>query len=483
MTSPAPDLAEAAASAAASATVRRAAVFTSIAIGAVALYAGWELRPLGTDGANYLHNILRHEEYDLAAPARRVVEWVRQTPVILAMRLGLTDLAALTAIFSFSIALAPLGITTFCWFLLPADKKWFFIFPLFHFCAGSLASMATPFQEGPTGAAIFWCLFYFILFRVRNARTVDIAFLLALPTFVLYEAMLFLGPVLTVAAWLRARDLVSRADRIVLRAAAAWFLVAAAIQIDFIAYPRYPGHGAGFVQGLLSGGWIVDDNGSFNLSAALGAAALALAGAVASLASRRHEPGWRATRIAVVAFALVAAAALAYLWTTDRMLDVNQQVRARNNALLFSFPLAIAALIALKWPAKVSVRVVRGSAALCMVLAAVGLLWQFNSVLQWSRALNSFRATLAEERGFVEWDDALQRMSPDRRRLASRLLYGWTASPMSLVLAPGGQVRTIVGTTRPVGYRPFDPLDLDKLPRSRFWYLEPYLGAVREKRR
>jgi len=188
-------------------------------------------------------------------------------------------------------------------------------------------------------------------------------------------------------------------------------------------------------------------------------------------------------RLAVGTFAIVAAVALAYLWATDRLLDVNQQVRARNNGLLVSFPLAVAALVSLKWPGKISFAVVRQSAALCAVLAAVAAVWQFNSVLQWSRALDSFRAILVEAPGFVEWDDVLRRMPPDRRRLAERLASGWTASPMSLVLAPNGQVRTIVGATQPTGYRPFDPLDEAKLPRSRFWTLEPYLAALREKRR
>lgn len=467
----------------ASAAVRRAAAFVLLAIGAAAIYMAIELRPLANDGPEYLHNIFRSESYALAAPARRVVEWLRQTPLIFAMRAGLTDLAALTTIFSFSVALAPLAVTALCWFLPPAGKKWFFVFPLFHFCAGSLATMATPFQEGPTAAAVFWFILYFILFRVRSSRTVDIAFLLSLPTFVLYEAMLFLGPILTFAAWMRSREMSSRADRVLLRVTAAVFVAAALVQIDFIANSRYEGHGAGYLRDLVSGAWIVDESGAFNLSAALGVAGLAIAGLLALFASRRTEPGLWLRASLLGGFAAAAAASLAYLWATDRMLDVGPQFRARNNALLISFPLALAALVALRWPAKVCFPVVRFSAALCVVMAAVAAPWQVDSVLQWSRALAAFRAVLAESTGYVEWADALDRMPPDRRRLARIVLFEWTASPTSLLLAPDGKVRTIVGTKEPKGYRPFDPLDPEKLPRSRFWDLEPYLTALREMRR
>ena len=464
--------------ASADAAVRRAAVFVLLVIGAAAIYMAIELRPLANDGPEYFHAILKGETYVLAAPARRVVEWIRQTPVVVAMLSGGFDLASLTTIFSFSLALAPLAGTALCWFLLPAGQKWFFVFPLLDFCAGSLGAMATPFQEGPAAAAIFWPIFLFVLFRVRSPRTVDIALLLSVLTFVLHEAILFLGPILAITAWMRARDLPSRADRVLLRTAGVSFLAAALIQVDFIANSRYVGHGAGYVRGLFSGAWIVDDTGAFNLSAALGVAALAVVGVLALCASRRRGPSRRFGAIGVCGFAAAAAAALAYLWSADRMLDVMPQFRARNNALLLSFPLALAALVALKWPAKVSFPVVRLSAALCVVLAAVAALWQFNSVLQWSRALGAFRAVLAESSGFVEWADALDRMPPDRRRVARLVLFEWTASPMSLVLAPKGRVRAIVGTTASTEYRAFDPLDPAKLPRSRYWDITPYLAAL-----
>src|SRR5262249_17471567 len=90
---------------AASAAIGRAALFRLLVVGAMSIYASIELRPFYADASYYLLRILEREDYMLAAPARRAVEWLRQFPVIAAMRLGIGDLATLGYVFAFSIAL------------------------------------------------------------------------------------------------------------------------------------------------------------------------------------------------------------------------------------------------------------------------------------------------------------------------------------------------------------------------------------------
>lgn len=458
--------------------VHRAGFTALVATAAVAMYAALELRPLYADAAYYLQRILEFEDFFLAAPARRTVEWIRQTPVLAAAKFGVTDLRALSFLLSLSFALTPIAITALCWTVLPRERKAFFVFPLLHFFAGTLAGIFSAQQEGAAAAAGFWFILLFLLFRTTNTRAVDISIALSVPIVVLHEAMLFLGPVLAFAAAVRAREAPVRADRIAFVLLALWCLIAAAIQVDFIANPRHAGHGAGYLRDFLKGAWLVGENGSINLSAALGMAGLALVGVLALL-QMRDESRWRRTGwMLVVGFGGIAACALVFLAVADRMLDMGPQFRSRNHCLLLSLPLALAALYAYLRPDSFRVSVIRQAAVLCAVMAAAGAAWQIVGVVQWSRSLAVFRSMLSENRGFVEWDEALARLPPERRRLMRLMIHEWVVSPMSIVLSPGGKVSTIVGVTKPRGFRPFDPLDPEKLPGSRYWDTAPYRATL-----
>lgn len=461
--------------------------FAALALtGVVAVYASLELRPLFLDAVHYLVGILREEDYVLSAPARRMVEWIRQTPVLIAIRLGVTDPGTFALVLSFSFALTPILLTALSWVVLPRDKKWFFIFPLLHFCAGTLAGIFSAQQEGFTAAAVFWLLFFYLLFRTTHTRAVNIMIGVSLPTVVLHEAMLFLAPVLALAALVRARQEPSRGERNAFVLLAVWFAIVALIQIDFIANPKYAGHGAGFARNLLNGGWLIDraevwelDNPrGVNLSAGLGVISLVLVALLALLGLRRKHPPDRFGWCLVAGFGLAAAGALAWLAATGRMLDMQPQFSSRNHCLIFSLPLALVALCSYGRPKWVRASVLRHAAALCAVMAVSSAIWQFHGVREWSRSLAVFRSSLAEGTGFIAWESVLANAPPARRNAMRAMFHPWVIPSMSVILSPRGKVTAIIGRREPLSWQPFDPTIPANLPKSRFWDMTAYRAAL-----
>lgn len=462
----------------AGARLLRAVTFPALATAALlGIWGAIELSPLFADGFYYLLRILQDEGFFMPAPARRMVEVIRQPPVLAAMVLGVRDVAALGVIFGLCVQLAPLALMLASWALLPRERKIFFVFPLLHFCAGTLSTWAAPINEGPTAAAYFWVLFYGILFlRARTAALGSVA-VLAAGTLLLHEAMVFLGPILALAALWRARREDARFLRIAFALLAAWFVIVAVVQARFILEPSDPENRASFLRQLFSFWWIAGPGG-INLPAIVGMAGLAAIGAAALLqfgvgGARRRSLAW----MIVAGLALACAAALAYAAWSGHMHGVPAQFHARNHALLLSLPLSLLALYALMRPGALHLPLLRQSVAVCGIVAAVSLAWHAYATHRWSLHVAAMRDILAAHRGFVHWDATMAPLSPERRQLMSDLSHHWVLPSMSIILAPDGRVSTILWSPHHA-FNPFDPRDPAALPRSRYWSYECYLEAV-----
>jgi len=455
----------------------RAVAFPALAAAAlVGIWGALELRPLFADGFYYLLRILQDEGFFMPSPARRMVEAIRQPPVLAAMAVGVRDVMALGVAFGLCVQLAPLALVLVSWAVLPRERKILFVFPLLHFCAGTLSAWAAPINEGPTAAAYFWVLFYGILF-LRGPVALALVAVLAAGTLLLHEAMVFLGPILAFGALWRVRREDARFPRIAFAALAVWFVVVAAVHARFILEPIHPENRASFLRQLFSFWWMAGPGG-VNLPAIIGVAGLAAIGGAALLqfgarGARRRNSAW----IVVAAFALASGAALAYAAWSGQMDGVRAQFYARNHALLLSLPLSLLALYALIRPGALHLPLLRQSVAACGILAAVSLAWHAYATHRWSHYVGVVRDILRDHRGFVRWDQAMASLTPERQRLMSDFSHHWVLPSMSIVLAPRGRVATILWSPLHA-FNPFDPRDPAALPRSRFWSYEPFLEAL-----
>jgi hypothetical protein len=130
------------------------------------------------------------------------------------------------------------------------------------------------------------------------------------------------------------------------------------------------------------------------------------------------------------------------------------------------------------WPRIVDVHVFRQALRAFALMGIIALAWHGNATVAWTRYLDSARRLLASAPGFIEWAPALAKLPAGEQRVLRRFNNDWVLEAMSLVLAPGGRLTTVVGQAGVPGWRPFDPFQLAQYRASRFWNMTPYLEAV-----
>lgn len=462
--------------AAAARLMRRYGLPALAAVAMLAVYVAAELRPLWNDGFYYLARVLTIQHALLPTTAREAAEVMMQLPLLAATRLGITDLGVLAFVFCLGVQLVPLGLTACAWFALPAEKKHLFLFPLLTVFAGTLGLGFGVMSSGSTTAAYVWLLLFLILFRADRARGLDLAVALAVPAVWMGEAMVFLAPLIVVAAATRLRR-ARGLDAWLLGAVIVWMLIAIGAQAHWIVNPTRPEHRDGFVRGIVEFWWATGREGEINVPALVGVIGLGALGAMALLRIRRGAASTMLVNALAVGYAAGAVALLAWAWIDDRMLAIGPQFSARNIDAVLTLPLALSALLALWWPRIVDAIVFRHALRACAVMGAVALAWHVNATVEWSRYLDVARRVLASAPGFIEWDSAVAGLPAKDRRILRSLNNEWVLEAMSLVLAPRGTLTTIVGRLDVPGWRPFDPRGIAAYRSSRYWNLTPYLDA------
>jgi len=434
------------------------------------LWSAFALRGLFADGASYFLQMLELEMPYLLEPARRTVQFLQQLPTVLALHFDLLDLRGLIVLFGATTHLLPLLLLGLCWLVLPGGRKAFFAFPLLHFLVGTQAAGLAAIVEGPVAAGYFWFLLLLISFRAdRTAGQLGTMFL-ALPALYLHEGMALLAPILAAAACFRARE-----QRPLLWLLVGYFFVVAIVQVLFILYPRSVAMRESYIETLRLLKFLFEPGSSpliVNVPAILGLTAiLALAIPVASGRGRQ----W--ARALVPIYAILCVGLVASMMIKDNMFSPSNQFKARSIGLLLSLPLGLLFLAALRRPALRGLWERPPTIGVIVALAAGQLGCQAYGTWYWSRYITSFETVLAGHRGLVSWSDALASLPKAETKALWRMSWGWTNPTMSVLLAPGGKVATIIDVSEPT-WEPFDPAKPDELPQSRLIDTAPYREAL-----
>lgn len=417
---------------------------------AAQIAAGISLRGLYADGAFYAAQLWRGQGFVIIEPARWTAQVLVQAPVVLAMRLGATSPLDVATALSLSTNLMPLVLTMASLLLLPAHARAWGVFPLLIFlCFGMSAGIASI-ADGTTAAAYAWALLLLIVFAPPKPQAQGALLLLALGAVRLHEAMGFLGPLLVFAAIARARTAETPAFRATLIVAACLIALGTLFAIDGLLYPRLTSNRGAFLSDLLSLRWLWAGGRPNALAwiGLLGLLALPLCWARGTI--RRCL--WPIFGIGCAILAL-----LAFL----EPMTAASSFAARGNACLASFPAMVLLLLSRngRWRGP-DRRALTGLAALLCLsvsLADAAATWQ------WRHYTQAVQSVLSRHRGVIGWDVALSSLSPSGRAALTGCAWPWTASLMSLWLAPGGIVRSVIANPPGVVWEPFDPQSLTPL--------------------
>jgi hypothetical protein len=343
-----------------------------------------------------------------------------------------------------------------------------------------MAAGFAPVTEGATAAAYFWLLLYLILFGTERwfGRLVTAA--LALPVVYAQEAMVFLAPILAMAAAWRACREPSSVGKAWLWSLVVWFLAVIAVQIGSILDPRDLANKQSFAKQMRHFLWLVDGPG-LNVPAALGIlaglASLAVAISVMLRAARERLMN-RLTWLLIAAFGLASLGLVIATAIGEIPLMPRVQFAARNHPTLLSFPLGLAALASVVWPQLCSLWVRRRNLAVLVFLAMGVFGWHGLGVRDWSFYVDTFRSVLSSHRGLVAMESVLAELPYQQGYALLNMGWVWTVPTVSFLLSPGGQVSTVVANQQGTGWEPFDPADPEALPKSALFDSSAYRRAL-----
>jgi hypothetical protein len=449
-----------------------AAVFVNI-------YAALELRVLYADGAFILQRIMEKEGFAFFVPSRYYTNILQQFPTVAAIWLGVDSIPALIVCYGLTTFLLPLFLVSLCYFVLPPSRKVFFVFPLLHYLAGTTSASFVGISEGPVAGAYFWLLLYLLLFRFERKAWMLLA-LLILPVVFLHEVMVFLAPLLAAVASWRARQERHKSGVILFALLTMWFLVVAGFQTYFVIFPTEPGNRSQFFQDLIHLKWLLTMSGQVNVPALAGLLALLVIAGV-SLAGRSIQ-GTKPAKIQwslVVGFSVVSFSMVAVTIVSERFITPAMQFSARNHSALISFPLALCAILLTLYPSATlswkNIKII----SVTSILAVTVLLWHVVATHRWAVYLADFRSIQSVGRGLVSWKEACESLPDGNSSNFKNMSFPWTNPSLSILLSPQGRVTTVIANPdRRGAWVPFDPTDLQALPRSRFFDLGPYRATL-----
>ncbi len=449
----------------------------------VNLAAALELRGLYADGVGYLFYMIENDGFKLIEPSRLSVQILQQWPTVMGMACGIHDAAKLSVIHCISLQLLPLALVTACYLVLPKDRKNWFFFPLLHYLAGSMGAAFPSIVEGPVATAYFWLVFYSILFRTETGSSQALVTILALPLAYSHEVMIFLAPILALAAVWRASMVESKWQRIGFWLLVLWFLVIVAVQIGFVLNPRDPGNRGTFIKDFIALNWLISYR-DINVPVALGLLAI-LALLVIWL---MQLIGLGSTWVKVYSLLVIAAFGLVCLlavvgtvYFDNYLFHPWMQFKARNHSAFVSAPLALIALASLWWPRLQNVWATATNQIILLFLAVGVLGWHVVATSFWTDYLASFRDVLARQQGLVRFEDVMRGLPQTQQYRFEQITWDWTNPVLSLLLSPQGKVTTMIAyPSTHVGWQLFDPADPDTLPKSVWFDTSQYQRLLKQ---
>ncbi|MEA2627391.1 MAG: hypothetical protein QOD06_3436, partial [Candidatus Binatota bacterium] len=173
---------------------------------------------------------------------------VTQTPVLVAIHLGVHSLRALSKIYGISLWLAVLLPVWICLRLSrsPLDR----LFPVIGLIAGTMNGAAFLVAESHLVAAFYWAILFLLLFGdERSTGRTRLLVALSAPLLLCYESMLFFGVILALVCLDRRRTAATGGPLYL--GLAAWHLVAAALAAAAILWPFDPTNRQGFLAAMI----------------------------------------------------------------------------------------------------------------------------------------------------------------------------------------------------------------------------------------
>jgi len=440
---------------------------------ACSLYASLDARGLYDDGVVYLVSICRREWFWLF-DQRRVVQVLRQAPIVMLSKYSSMSLFQRGQVFTFVLLVLPPMLCALCWFVLPRCRKAWILFPLAFLLIGFAPTAMEAIGEGAIAASYFWILLFLFLFRTRSIGSQRLFLLLGIPAFQLHEGAFPLTGVLLFACATRARVAADRRERIFVAASALLFVAVFAYQIRWTAYPQFPGNREDVLRGLMRFEFLyVQDHLNLPVVTA-GVAALALTAVVILQATQPSRTAQVWAQTVAFSFALFAMAAIAAALLVEQAFSPFGQLQARYFPVFVSAALGAAAVLLLSFRVPHRLWMQPATLVILISLCAAQTAADIAASRRWHAFAVDLRLRLANAHGLIPWETTLA-TGDKRADLNWRLMAEESTMPLtSIVFAPSSRIESIVDLPAGMTRRLVDPEKPDKLPQLRGVDYTPY---------
>jgi len=414
-------------------------------------------RCLYADGAHEFIRVLQAQNFVAFMWSRHFAFYIFEFPLVLAIKLGVTNLAWLRLAFGLGCFL-PWPVALFCCWRISPENFWLAVAG----CGmGYLNAAIMAVGEHILAHALFWPSLFVILFA-RPLKLLAAVLLLASATAMLYsyESQVFLGLVLALLAGWRSWREKQEGHWIwlVFLTAAALFFAGVTIGLCGVFMPELPANYGGLKSDTLHMlghlGW------TFSWTIAWTGLMLAVwfSETVGRIISHK----------AVIAL-LLAGLLVWGIWPFLMPDRLNTAIQYNNRALDLIVPLALlpAALILRFRPHWIEPR--RGQ----LVQLAAGLLtaqslWQTGVTWQWQGDVGKLQGLLSSHWGIVPLHTTILGTCSIENQA---LIFDWTWPCLSIALNPDRKIRSLVCSELFVAppyrgklWQPFDPLKVETLP-------------------
>ena len=440
-------------------------------------------RCLYGDGAHEFVRVLQAQGFVSLMWSRHFAFYIYEFPLVLAIKLGVTNLAWLRLAFGLGCFI-PWPLAMICCRWISPQNFWLVVVGC---AAGYLNAAFMAVGEHILAHALFWPALFVILFA-RPLKPVVAAVLLASAIGMLfsYESQLFLCvPLALLALWRSWRE---RAESggwawIVLLAAAAFFFAGVAVGLYGVLMPELPRNFIGFKAGTL-GIWT---HLGWTLTWTIVWAGLMLAACFS-------EKFWHILSGKGGFCFLFTAVGVWGAWPLLAPDRLDNGVQNDNRVLDLLVPLALLPMAMIlrfrpQWLEFRRGRIVPLVAALFIAQS----LWQISATVNWYRDVVWMREILAAKSGIVTArSTALAVDGMEGREIYKDAMGGrfdWVWPCLSISLAPDQKINCLIcsdvfmdPTIRRQFWQPFDPLKTETLPNLEHYGLDfsGYTAALRK---
>jgi hypothetical protein len=438
------------------------------------LYSVAEMRGMFADGSNYIVHILASEDFYLLEPARKLVQLLQQSLLVLGIRAGVTDLPTLARLFTLGTLGWPIILTGSCWLILPREEKGWIIGPLINLVALIPMTSLAAIGEGMIASCLLWMIFFLVLFRTRSLWGGILAILLTALGAVTHESavVFFVGIAAIALMRMRGSSTVEWLTQFAISAAAIW---SACYLISVILHPRDLVNVGDFLIGVFALAFV--ELQAVNLTAV--ATIVAFVSVFSIMRTPNKDEIAEPILLSSVSFFLLVAALLAFTpeWTVTPVSQFGGRGLPVLGTTLLSFGLWAG------WRNGVKPEFLISKPAL---LVLVGLLLtqsvaQIMMTRQWAQTLGTVMRIIERREGRVPWQTALEIAAPRNPLLWTEMTWYSEIQALSLLLAPQGRVHALIDASASERWKPLQLDAPEHLPKSRFWDAAPYATAVESR--